>query len=197
MKSTEEFKQPTGYIGMILHKGGEWNAETQSLTPDAEIIEKLEFKNLIVNSASTLMAQRLAPSSSTSTVTPGNFIANGLQYLAVGQGVQESGQSGFDFMNPQPAAVTNVKLRDELFRKTFTSWSFIDQGTGASVSSATNIVQVVTTFLEAEAVGPIVEMGLYGGNATATKDSGFMFNYKTFPVWNKPADARLIVSRVA
>lgn len=182
MKNTDEFKQPTGYIGMILHKGGEWNAQTQSLTPDAEIIEKVEFKNLIVNSASTLMAQRMAPSASTSTTTAGDFIANGLQYLAVGTGVQETGTTGYDYMNPQPAAVTNTKLRSELYRKGFTSWSFIDPSTGNTVSTATNILQVVTTFLESEAVGALVEMGLFGGNATTTKDTGFMFNYKTFAV---------------
>lgn len=197
MKNTDEFKQPTGYIGMILHKGGEWDAKTQSLTPDAEIIEKVEFKNLIVNSASVLMAQRMAPSADTSTTTAGDFIANGLQYLAVGQGVQETGTSGFDYQNPQPAAVTNIKLRDELFRKTFTSWSFIDSTTSNTVSTPTNIIQVVTTFLESEAVGPLVEMGIFGGDATSTKDSGYMFNYKTFAVWNKPNDARLTVSRVA
>lgn len=192
MNNSEEFKTPVGHIGMILHKGGEYDVKTDTIK-GGEIIQKAEFKNLIVNSASVLMAQRMAPGSGPN-INTGTFINDGLQYLAVGKGY---GGTGFDYMNPKPAAVTDTKLRDEIARKEFTSWTFVDPVTGNNTSSPTNILKLSTTFLETEAVGPLVEMGLFGGNATSTKDSGYMFNYKTFPVWNKPNDARLIVSRVA
>jgi len=45
----------------------------------------------------------------------------------------------------------------------------------------TNILKLVTTFNEDEAVGPITEMAIFGGNASAWengagKDTGYMFN---------------------
>ncbi|MNV54713.1 hypothetical protein D3C71_1469220 [compost metagenome] len=99
-------------------------------------------------------------------------------------------------MNPQPAALTNTTLRTELFRKEFTSWTFVDPVSGNDTTTPTNVLKLVTTYLESEAVGPLVEMGLFGGDATGTSNSGHMFNYKTFPVWNKPNDARLTINDV-
>ncbi|MNJ90224.1 hypothetical protein D3C87_78180 [compost metagenome] len=195
MKNDDQYKKPVGYIGLILHKGGEWNSETQSLTSDAEIIDQIEFKNTIVASASYLMAQRMAPGSAINS-NVGNFIASGLQYLSVGTIVADpiNNPGDLNVMSPPLATGTESKLKYEIFRKQFTSWTFVDPSTNAASNTATNILQIVTTFQENEAVGALTEMGIFGGNATTVKDSGIMFNYKTFAVWNKPSDARLTVT---
>ncbi|AEO93450.1 gp190 [Bacillus phage G] len=192
MNSSEEFKQPTGHIGIILHRGGEYDIETNTVQ-GGELLEQIEFKNLIVNTASTLMAQRLAPGYEQNKNT-GTFIADGLQYLAVGTIVDPDNPGNFNYMSPPPATVEQTKLEKELFRKEFTSWTFLDPSGNSTGNNPTNILRLATTFMENEAVGPLVEMGLFGGNATATADTGYMFNYKTFAVWNKPSDARLTVT---
>lgn len=200
MNSSDQFKKPSGYIDMILHRGGEYDHKLNTIV-NGEIIEKLEFPNLIVNSASVLMAQRIAPGAGQDILT-GNFIPDGLQYLAVGTIVDPANPGTFNFMDPPPATITQDKLEYELFRKEFTSWTFVDDAGVGTGNNPTNILRLATTFMENEAVGPLVEMGLIGGNANGTvpapgtKD-GFLFNYKTFKVWNKPSDARLNVSRVA
>lgn len=198
MNGQEVFQKPiTGYVGMFLHKGGEYDIQRLRMTDDARIIRSTEFENLIVNTASTLMAQRLAPGNSSSVGSTPNYndyIAYGLQYLAVGTGYEDTGQTGYSLQNPQPASVVYTQLRQELYRKQFTSWTFLDPNTGNAVTNPTNVLQLVTTFLENEAVGALVEMGLFGGNATSTANSGFLFNYKSFPVWNKPNDARLTIT---
>lgn len=188
MNSNEQFQTPKGFISMFMHRGGIWNPETNKIE-GGEIIDALEVPNLIVNKASVLMAQRLAPGSAQG-VNTGTFIADGLQYLAVGTG------NWTDLQTPVDPQLSDVKLKAELFRKEFTDWSFLNAD-GSKAAGATNILQLVTTFENNEAVGALVEMGLFGGNASASKDSGHMFNYKTFKVWNKPDDARLIVSRGA
>lgn len=175
MNGNEIFQTPKGEIGMTLHRGGEWNPETRKVE-GGEILESQEMKNLIVNMASVLMAQRLAPGSAQGALT-GSFIADGLQYLAVGTG------NWADLQVPDEPQLSDVKLKMELFRKEFTDWSFLNAD-GSKAAGATNILQLVTTFDNNEAVGALVEMGLFGGNASASKDSGHMFNYKTFKVWN-------------
>lgn len=175
--NNDMFKTPEGYIGIVMHKGGTYDVTTDSFSPDTEIIEKAEFPNLIVNKASVLMARRMAPGSAVNVNTGAN-IADGLQYLAVGTGVGTG-----TTQNPEAAVLTQTVLRTELFRKEFTSWTFVDAA-GNNTNTPTNILKLATTFLEAEAVGALVEMGLFGGDATATRDSGHMFNYKTFPVNN-------------
>lgn len=217
MNSTDNYKimKPTsGQIGMILHKGGEYDSKTDSIK-NGEIITQKEIKNLIVDKASILMACKLAPGSHTTTgVNDGSmegvFLPDGLQYLAVGVGILQNPLLPYDpntndvntalweLQNPPAEELTTVKLQGELFRKEFTSWSFVNPN-GSDSQSATNILKLVTTFYEAEAVGPLTEMGLFGGNASewnngAGKDSGYMFNYKTFAVWNKSADSRLTIS---
>lgn len=193
MNSVDKFKTPTGEIGMYLHKGGVWLPEENRLSDDAIILKSVNFKNLIVNKASELMAGRMAPGSTPGNgVTPGNltgnFFASGFQYLAVG-----TGGTGWDLQNPPAPTLTATKLQNEIFRKQFTDWTFL-KSDGTRSSTATNILQLVTTFNENEAVGALVEMGLFGANATSTKDSGYMFNYKTFAVWNKPNDSKLTVT---
>lgn len=216
MNNSENYKtvKPTsGQIGMILHKGGEYDPKTDSIK-NGEVIAQKEIKNLIVDKASVLMACRLAPGATTGNIgdgaNEGTFLGDGLQFLSVGVGILQNpllpydpitnkvNSSEWDLQSPPAEELTTVKLQGEIFRKPFTSWSFAKPD-GTDSTTPTNILKLVTTFYESEAVGPLTEMGLFGGNASDWdngngKDSGYMFNYKTFPVWNKPSDSRLTIS---
>ena len=124
----------------------------------------------------------------------------GLQVLAVGVGILEHPDQPYnktsnkvnttlwDIMDPPEAELTDTKLVGEIYRKKFTSWCFVDENDEPQ-STNTNILKLVTTFDEDEAVAPITEMGIFGGDAAewnsgAGKNSGFLFNRKAFPVWN-------------
>ena len=204
-KNEENYKatrQPSGQISMVLHRGGEYNPQTGKIEGAKEIIDKKDVKNLIVNSASKLMAYRMAPMQMSETGLSTNDLQNilGLQVLAVGVGVlvdptkpydkvtNPVDTSQWDYMNPPAESLTDTKLVGEIFRKPFTSWSFVDENDQNS-DVPTNILKLVTTFLETEAVGPITEMAIFGGNASdwaegSGANSGYMFNRKSFPVWN-------------
>ena len=99
--------------------------------------------------------------------------------LAVG-----TGGSGWDLQNPPSATAGQSALESELVRKQFSSSNFITN-VGTISATPTNIVDFTTTFTESEAVGPLVEMGLVGGDATLTSGSGTLINYLTFKVINK------------
>jgi hypothetical protein len=104
-------------------------------------------------------------------------------------------------------------LYSELARKTFTTTQFID-GAGVPTAVPTHIVDFTTTFAESEAVGPLVEMGLVGGNASSNMSvrnpvspaSGSynatvnltqfdtLVNYLTFAAISKPATSTLAIT---
>lgn len=221
MRSIEHYNKPSGYITMILHKGGDYDLSTGKVVNGLEL-DRREFKNLIVNSASSFMAARMAPgkvngkiinSSYSAGITGGEFETCGLKCLAIGVGpieddtrfydpidndmlkiTDENADNYWDLQNPPEPILTDSSLRGECFRKEFTDWKFLDSAGNIS-NDATNILMLSTTFLENEAVAPLTEMGLFGGESAdlTTPKSGRMFNYKTFAVWNKPNDARLTV----
>lgn len=96
---------------------------------------------------------------------------NNTIYMAVG-----TGSATWDSTPVAPTS-NEVKLTAELFRKQITSKSFQD-ASGADVATVTNRIRFTVDFSEAEAVGDLREFALFSGNATATKDSGFMINKK-------------------
>lgn len=149
---------------------------------DGKIIDQRHFKNIIVNSASILIARLLA-GGQTSVDPQGPD--HGLWVLAVG-----TGNSSWDKLNPPDPSVTQKKLESELFRKRFSSVTFVQDQTGLPSDSVTNIIDFQVIFTEAEAVGPIVEFSLFGGGGSIDGDimlpnMGTMLNYKTFPVISK------------
>lgn len=206
-ESYKAARKPHGEISMIMHKGGTYNPATGKIEGAEKIIDKQEVKNLIVNSASKLMAYRMAPLQISETGTDVSEIQGilGLQYLAVGVGVLKNpdvpydkvtnpvDQAVWDILDPPEAQLTDTKLVGEIARKPFSSWAFVDENDQVS-ETPTNILKLVTTFTETEAVGPLTEMGIFGGNATADKDSGFLFNRKTYSIWSKSADSRLSIA---
>lgn len=212
MKFSEDYfknKKPSGQISMYLHQGGEIK---NGQLVNGKMQKELVIQNLIVDKASELMAARMAPGAITGATAPalqGNFLDRGLQYLALGVGVLQDttrpydektnnvDTTQWDLQDPPSETLTTTKLVGEFYRKPFTSWCFVDVA-GNEVDTLTNILKLTTTFYENEANGPLTEMGLFGGDAQdwgagAGKDSGYMFNYKTFKVWNKPDNSRLTV----
>lgn len=159
-------------------------------------VTKVEHRNIVVQDASILIA-RLMKDSQEPTF--------GAYVLAVG-----TGDSGWDLQAPPAATATQRSLYAEITRKTYSDTQFVTTG-GVPVAYPTNIVDFTTIFTEAEAVGPLVEMGLLGGNISTnmstlnpvTPPNGTyddtvdltayetMINYLTFPVINKPATSTL------
>ena len=209
-----EFKEdkqinPHGEIAIYQHIGGEFK---NGKVVGGEVINKIEDHNLIVDTASILMACRLAPGAITGGADEsfeGDFVDKGLQYLAVGCGILQDptlpydattntiDQTAWDVMNPPEPTLNQTKLVGEQYRKRFTSWKFQDAA-GQEVDTPTNILLIDTTFFENEACFPWVEIGLVGGNAMdwnngEGKDTGILFNTKTFQMIGKQANHRISV----
>jgi hypothetical protein len=66
-------------------------------------------------------------------------------------------------------------------------------GTGVNVVAITNIIDLLTTFTSSEVVGPLVEMGLFGGVGALSANGGIRVNAKHFPVINKPPSSQMSV----
>lgn len=170
LKYDEEVKRPSGEYWIILR-----DAKT------GEIIKKQQGHNIIVNTASVLLARLLKDNSEPDA---------GISYLAVG-----TGASGWNLQNPPQPTNTQTQLENEIARKAFTTEdvSFIDPDTGDPVTTPTNVLDFTMTFAETEAVGALVEMGLFGGDATDLADSGTQINYRIFPVINKTSSMTLTI----
>ena len=111
-----------------------------------------------------------------------------IKHIALG-----TGNVSWDLQAPPAATSSQTQLEAELIRKEFTSVNFVTTG-GAVSPTPTNILDCTTTFLESEAVAPLVELGLFGGDSTATANSGSQVNYKTFKVINKPSTSTLTIT---
>lgn len=166
-----------------------------------EIQDEGHITNVVVMDTSILVA-RLLKSTSTAYVSEPKF---GIYALAVG-----TGDVGWDPMNPPAGTSTQRSLYNEISRKQIATSNFIDS-MGAISAIPTNVVDYTTIFSESEAVGPLVEMGLLGGDIDTNmaitnpvlppnglydptvdvtgKDT--LINYVTFPVINKPPTSTL------
>jgi hypothetical protein len=71
--------------------------------------------------------------------------------------------------------------------------TFIHPETGEPTTVKTNIVDYSVSFGEGESVGPVVEMGLFGGDATSVAGTGTMVNWRTFPVINKTSTMTMTI----
>ena len=133
-----------------------------------------------------------------------NEPANGANMLAIGTGAAGAGPDA-----PDPR---QRKLNAEIERKTWSSTVFRDTN-GNAVSIPTNIVDFTCTYDEAEAVGPLNEMGILStisSNPLVKNDNPDSFptrdltvdlsqydvliNYLTFGVITKPSTARLTIT---
>ena len=163
-----------------------------------DLQERRELRNLVVLDASILIARLMKNNQEP---------PNGIFCLAVG-----TGQVGWNPMSPPAATNTQRALWSELARKTFATTNFVDQN-GIPASYPTNVVDFTTTFAEAEAVGPLDEMGLLGGNVNPNlsirnpvspangpydptvnlTNFDTLVNYLTFPVINKPPTSTISI----
>jgi hypothetical protein len=153
------------------------------------------------------MAGRMAPGAiqgESEEAFEGDYFDSGLKYIALGAGIltdptQEydpetnpTDTSQWDLQNPPEPELTDTKLAGEIYRKRFTSWNFLNPD-GTISETATNVLQLSTTFHENEGNGSLTEVALYGGNATEDKDSGIIFNRKTFKVINKSSNHEISI----
>lgn len=132
--------------------------------------------------------------------------AHGINMLAVGTGATGA------LLSPNAPDNRQRKLNAEIARKAFTSTTFRDS-LGNAVAYPTNIVDFTTTFGEAEAVGPLNEMGLVSTissnpsilnpnpNTFPTRDTtvdlsdyDVLINYLTFACLAKPSTAVLTIT---
>ncbi len=155
-------------------------------------------QNLVVLDASILIARLMKDNAEP---------PKGIFALAVG-----TGDVGWNPMSPPAPTTTQRALYSEITRKTFSSTQFINAG-GVPVAYPTKVVDFTTIFTESEAVGPLVEMGLIGGNISTNlaiknpvsppngaydatvdlTDFETLLNYLSFPVVNKPATSTLSI----
>lgn len=162
-----------------------------------EVLHDEHRKNLITLDAGILVAILCRnPTSRT----------NGINMLAVGTGATGA------LLAPNAPDNRQRKLNAEIARKGFASTVFRD-GSGAAVAYPTNIVDFTCTFNEAEAVGPINEMGLLSTissnpavrnpnpNSFPTRDTtvdvstlDILINYVTLSVLSKPSTAVLTIT---
>lgn len=163
-----------------------------------DLQEKREHRNLVVKDASILIARLMKDNDEPPF---------GAFCLAVG-----TGDVGWNVLSPPAPTNTQRAIYSELARKTFANTQFIDAG-GLPVGYPTNVVDFTTTFSESEAVGPLCEMGLVGGNVSSnlsiknpvTPANGpysasvdltlyeTLINYLTFPVISKPPTSTLTI----
>lgn len=212
MKMGERFRTPESRASISLgairpsDEYGESNAYkirgdvfiTMHDATTGEVQEERAHRNLVVKDASILIARLMKNSQEPPF---------GAYVLGIG-----TGDVGWNPMAPPAPTATQRALYSELSRKTFAVTQFIDGG-GVPTSIPTNVVDFTTTFSEAEAVGPLVEMGLIGGNISTnlsvrnpvsppngpynpavdltTKET--LVNYLTFPVINKPPTSTLTI----
>lgn len=164
---------------------------------EGNLLHKEHKKNIITLDAGVLAAILFRDPSSRS---------NGINMLAVGTGATGA------ILSPDAPDSRQRKLNAEIARKTFSSTTFRD-ASGNAVAIPTNIVDFTCTFDEAEAVGPLNEMGLLSTisdniaitnpnpNAFPTRDLtvdltlyDILVNYLTFSVISKPSTARLTIT---
>ena len=149
-------------------------------------VEK-HYRNIIVDSASLLISRLLADGQTTLDPTGP---AHGIWVLAVG-----TGNSSWDPSNPPTATAAQTLLESELARKRFANVNFVKtDGSGLPASTVTNIVDFQTVFNESEAVGPLMELAMFGGDADeVVANTGTMVNYRTIAVINKPNTATMSI----
>lgn len=209
MQLNDNFPKVKGELAIYQHIGGEM---IHGKIVGGKIVREIKDHNLIVDTASILMACRMAPGAivgGDEASFEGNYLDFGLRHIALGLGVLQDPTQPYDpmtnhvdydqwdVMNPPEPTLEENKLVGEFYRKRFTSWHFQDAA-GEETDTPTNILLIDTTFYENEGNGPISEVGLFGGaslehNDGEGKDTGYCFNIKRFPVVNKKDNHRLSI----
>jgi beta-lactam-binding protein with PASTA domain/uncharacterized protein YozE (UPF0346 family) len=125
-----------------------------------ELLRSPPRSNVVVFRAMDLIAQLLRNE-------PG---LNGISYWAVGSGGQQQ---------PEAAMRRTRRLANEIYRKP------LDPKKDIEFDPKTRTLTIQTTFGAGEAVGNLNEFGLFGGDASARQNSGYLINYATHDVIEK------------
>ena len=147
---------------------------TDRIFKNGVLVEERVGQNLVVNSFLNLVMCLLKQHSGYS----------GIQYWAIG-----SGSASWDSNMPNPN-LTDVKLTAEIGRVAITpsEITFLDPTSLQGVTTPTNVIQITHTFGENDCNGTWREFGIFGGNATATSNSGLMINKRHHAVITKTSD---------
>lgn len=158
---TDSVRRPRGYFSGFM------------TMPDGTRIELDIGKNLIVDTASILMAELIS-----------NANVNGLTYMAIGSGgVEDWATTSPKYDQPLVENVNQVSLNRELARVPITFDFLKEDGTLSDDNGTdpTHILQCTGIFPKDAAVDqPINELGMFGRNATEDLNSGRLFNIKFF-----------------
>lgn len=140
---------------------------------DGELVEDTGFRhNVIVSDINNLIAVLMSGKDGT---------MEGITYWAVGEG-----DPVWDTSAPPSGNVTDTQLVNEIDRKAVNpeDIEFLDADDNV-VAGITNKLQIVKQFEETFGNGKWLELGLFGGDATSTANSGFMVNHLNHPVIEK------------
>lgn len=150
----------TGHITDKIYKGG-------------ELVETIEGHNLVVNSFLNLVMCLIKQQSG----------FKGIQYWAIG-----GGTSSWDTNMPTPD-LNATRLTSEIGRVPISAddVKFLTP-TFEESSTPTNIIQIKHIFTPTECNGEWREFAIFGGNATATANSGIMLNKRHHAVITKTED---------
>ena len=170
---------------------------TMTDSQTGEVLEHWVRDNVITHDAGILAARLFKNSAEPN---------HGVNMLSVGTGATGA------LLSPDAPSADQRRLNNEIARKGFSSTTFRNQS-GVAVAYPTNIVDFTTTFGEAEAVGPLNEMGLLctisdnvtvknpNPNAYPLRDTTLditqydvLVNYLTFSVVTKPSTAILTIT---
>lgn len=152
-------------IGLSIK--GEYTDTIRYANGDVEVVKG---ENLIVDGLLRLVTTLLGVKSG----------YTGLKYWAVGQG-----NSSWDTSTPD-ALTTDTELTNEIGRKQISASDMTwVTSNGSDSSTPTNRLKVRVTFGANECVGTWREFGLFGGNATDSRNSGIMINHKNHSVITK------------
>ena len=152
---------------VTLKLQGEWR-DTYLFSDGTK--KETEWKsNQIQNRAADVLAQLIAFSRTT-----GNSPTNGFAYLAVGEG-NASWDITPPIKDPDQEDLTNEV--DRIPIETSTDIVYLDPVTEAISVSPTRLLQVSVLIDFNRGIGDLREFGLVVENATATTDSGFLFNW--------------------
>ena len=146
---------------------------TDRIFKNGVLVEERVGHNLVVNSFLNLVMCLLKQQNGYS----------GIQYWAVG-----SGASAWD-SNPVNPELTATKLTAEIGRVPISASeiTFLDSNNNAT-TTPTNVIQISHTFGENDCNGTWREFGIFGGNATATSNSGIMINKRHHQVITKTSE---------
>ena len=156
------------------------SADYHSVQMKGDIIDRIHYAdgrveervghNIVVNSFLNLVMCLLKQQSG----------YTGIQYWAVG-----SGADSWDNATPDPN-ITDTRLVSEIGRVEIptSEISFLDAELNPT-STPTNIIQITHTFGPNDCNGKWREFGIFGGNASASANSGIMINHRHHPILTK------------